>query len=374
MKKSVLILFLSFLFAWSLSAVDTLVNVSDADALNCPEGGAKIEIGKDDNENNVLDSEEVDVVKYVCNGSDGSDNNIVISNEPAGGTSCGDRGGVKITIGSNSRYVCNGPKGDSALFEISDAEVSDCPNGGIKIEAGIDTNGNGSLDSSNNEITVSEPICNGLDGIDGHDAITKVTEEKKGDNCKNGDGVKIEVGIDKNDNGVLDEGEAQGDPYYVCNGKNGSQGPQGPKGDQGEPGENGTDGKDGEPGEKGDQGPKGDQGEQGETGATGESGKNGATSLVSVVDEPAGENCASGGKKIELGLDVNGNGTLDEDEVDSESVYYVCNGRDAEEAGLASSSTGCSVSAVDDYDEAIMFVSAIVSMIIAFVAVKFVRG
>ena len=367
---------LSFLFALSLSAVETLISVSDADETNCPDGGARIDVGEDTNGNGTLDDDEIDENKaeYVCNGSNGSDGGILISNEPAGGQ-CGDRGGIKITVGSVYRFVCNGPKGDSALFEISNADTSACPNGGIKIEAGIDTNGNERLDSNNDEITVSENVCNGLDGIDGHDAITKVTKEDKGDNCKNGDGVKIEVGIDKNDNGVLDEGEVKKEETkYVCNGKNGSQGPQGPKGDQGEPGENGTDGKDGEPGEKGDQGPKGDQGEQGETGATGESGKNGATSLVSVVDEPKGENCASGGKKIELGLDTNGNGTLDEDEVDPGNTYYVCNGRDAEEAGLASSSTGCSVSAVDDHNDMVAIVSLIISMIFAFATIKFARG
>lgn len=48
------------------------------------------------------------------------------------------------------------------------------------------------------------------------------------------------------------------------------------------------------------------------------------SSLARVVPESAGSHCESGGQAIESGLDANGNGQLDADEVKETS--YVCNG------------------------------------------------
>ena len=40
---------------------------------NCPDGGVQIDVGVDDNDNGVLDSDEIDQTTYICNGADGSD-------------------------------------------------------------------------------------------------------------------------------------------------------------------------------------------------------------------------------------------------------------------------------------------------------------
>ena len=375
MKKAAFI-FLSFLFVTSLSAKDIFVNVSEDQEGHCENGGARIDLIEDTNESHALDEgDEIKSSQYICNGADGSTPAVSVESEPAGGM-CGAAGGIKVTVGGETRYVCNGADGQNALARTSgngDDINAHCPNGGIKVEVGVDTNADGTLEDSEVDSEKTRYSCNGADGANGHDALAKVSDEPKGENCPNSAGVKIEVGMDGNGNGVLDDGEVTS-TQYVCGGKNGSsQGPQGEKGDQGEPGVNGSDGKDGEPGEKGDQGPKGDTGLQGETGATGEAGKNGSTSLVSVVDEPAGENCTAGGKKIEVGLDANGNGALDEDEIDPENIYYVCNGRDAEEAGLASSSTGCAMTPVDGDPDWIFAVLAVVSMFLAAAAIRFAR-
>src|SRR3954468_16439937 len=52
----------------------------------------------------------------------------------------------------------------------------------------------------------------------------------------------------------------------------------------------------------------------------------GLNSLVGVVTEPAGTNCAAGGKKILSGLDTNSDGVLEASEVGL--TRYVCNGTD----------------------------------------------
>jgi len=64
----------------------------------------------------------------------------------------------------------------------------------------------------------------------------------------------------------------------------------------------------------------------GSDGAPGANGSDGASALVSVVDEPAGANCESAGKKIEYGADKSGDGKLDPDEI--EGTQYLCNGAD----------------------------------------------
>ena len=63
-------------------------------------------------------------------------------------------------------------------------------------------------------------------------------------------------------------------------------------------------------------------GGSGSTAADGADGADGKSSLVVVADEVAGDNCANGGTKISSGLDENGNGTLDANEVESSS--YIC--------------------------------------------------
>ncbi|MBO4710706.1 collagen-like protein [bacterium] len=363
---------LCFLSAMTLSAFDMLVRASsdDVPTNKCEYGGVKIEFGYDSNENGSLDDIEVidEQTIYVCNGKDGDDGSApVVSVTTYEGNNCAN-GGLQISIGDTTSYVCHGSDGKNALAKTSSANSSECLNGGVKIEIGIDDDRDGELDDS--EVDETKYACNGPAGKDGDNALVNITDEPQGANCPKSTGVKIEIGIDKDGDGEL-TGDEISNTKYICNGKNGSQGAQGPKGDQGEPGVDGSDGKDGEQGEKGDQGPKGDQGEQGETGATGESGKNGMTSLVSVVDEPQGENCASGGRKIEIGLDENGNGALDEDEVDPENIYYVCNGRDAEEAGLTSSSSGCAMTSVDGSSDVVYAVFVMISMLLAAVVIRF---
>lgn len=62
----------------------------------------------------------------------------------------------------------------------------------------------------------------------------------------------------------------------------------------------------------------------GSNGKDGANGAPGTSMLVRTVVEPAGANCASGGQKLQLGTDVNGNGQLDDGEV--QETRYVCNG------------------------------------------------
>ena len=53
---------------------------------------------------------------------------------------------------------------------------------------------------------------------------------------------------------------------------------------------------------------------------------NGKNALINTTTEAAGANCASGGTKIETGLDTNNNGVLDTAEVNTDLTKYICNG------------------------------------------------
>jgi hypothetical protein len=87
--------------------------------------------------------------------------------------------------------------------------------------------------------------------------LVKTTVEPAANNCING-GVKLEYGLDANGNGTLDAGEINGAlTKYVCNGANGAAGAQGAAGPQGPAGAQGAQGI------QGAQGPAGPQGASG---------------------------------------------------------------------------------------------------------------
>jgi Collagen triple helix repeat (20 copies) len=91
--------------------------------------------------------------------------------------------------------------------------------------------------------------------------------------------------------------------------------------------EDGSDGADGLPGADGAKGTDGTNGLDGDKGAKGNDGAkgaDGASVLVVTSDEPEGENCPEGGKRIDTGLDANDNGVLDPNEKGTPT--YVCNG------------------------------------------------
>jgi hypothetical protein len=80
----------------------------------------------------------------------------------------------------------------------------------------------------------------GTNGSNGQNTLVKTTTETAGVNCTTG-GVKLEYGLDTNNNGVLDVIEINASlTKYVCNGVTGPQGPIGIQGIQGQPGANVT--------------------------------------------------------------------------------------------------------------------------------------
>ena len=82
-------------------------------------------------------------------------------------------------------------------------------------------------------------------------------------------------------------------------------------------------------------------------GSSGTDGDSGNQSLIKTTVEAAGDNCTNGGIKIETGIDTNGDGTLDNDEVNTSQTKYLCNGTDGTdgtdgEDGINGSGSGVS--------------------------------
>jgi hypothetical protein len=114
-----------------------------------------------------------------------------------------------------------GPEGKTSLIDTSNEPSGlNCPNGGIKISSGIDSNGNGILD--NNEVTSTKYVCSGQNGAAGSDGVNSLISTKEipaGNICSNG-GIEVNSGRDINRNEILDDSEIEV-TKYICNGLDG---------------------------------------------------------------------------------------------------------------------------------------------------------
>lgn len=156
--------------------LSSLIEVTNENiGVNCEAGGIKLDVGIDINSNGSLDIDEIQSTSYICNGLDGDIGLTSVTSEPAG-VNC-EIGGQKIDSGFDidgdgaleaeeivsTSFVCNGQDGGISLVNISEEAIgANCSNGGIKIESGIDSNGDALLDSD--EIQITRFICNGING------------------------------------------------------------------------------------------------------------------------------------------------------------------------------------------------------------------
>lgn len=304
---------------------NSLVSVADAGS-QCAFGGFVVRSGVDDDGDGVLAPGEADATAYVCHGAPGANgsngtngrNSLLILNVEAPGPNCA-HGGTKIQAGLDlddsgtleageaaTSFVCNGAPGadgsdgrNGLLVSSVEPPGGNCAHGGTRLHTGLDVNRNGVLDSGEYVISFA---CNGAPGADGRSALLVITPEPEGANCAIG-GSKVQAGIDSNGNGVLDAGEAT--VAYLCHGT---------------PGNNGANGADGS------------------DGADGKDGAGGKNSKINIAVEPAGANCASGGLRIQSGIDSDGDGTLAPDEVATTS--YVCHGDKGDDGKGGCTSTG----------------------------------
>jgi hypothetical protein len=148
---------------------------------NCGTGGTRIQGGTDTNGNNILDDSEIntDLTKYVCSGSTGL---------------------------------------NSVMRTVPELAGANCATGGTRIQGGTDTNGNNILDDSEINPELTKYVCNGTQGTAGVNISLRNNVEPPGNNCPAG-GNKIQFGLDTNGNNTLDDSEINAAlTQYVCNG------------------------------------------------------------------------------------------------------------------------------------------------------------
>ncbi|MBL8951222.1 MAG: CSLREA domain-containing protein [Myxococcaceae bacterium] len=162
---------------------------------NCPSGGTRLQVGPDDGDG---DSVPFDGVLQD--------------------------GEVEQT-----RYVCNGAAGARALVTATALGFGDarCADGGTRIDAGLDDDGDGTLDASEVDSTAS--LCNGATG---KVVLVRLTSLAAGHRECAAGGVQLDTGVDDDGDGMLGPAELD-DTRSVCNGATGQAGPEGPAGPAG---------------------------------------------------------------------------------------------------------------------------------------------
>gem|GEM_PF-5761711 len=213
---------------------------------------------------------------------------FVVIDEPAG-ENC-EFGGERIARGldldddrvldsdevQNVEFVCAEKEvSTDTLMRISDEPAGkNCEFGGKRIERGLDLDGDLVLDDD--EVQNTEFVCAEKEAST--DTLTRISDEPAGENCEFG-GKRIERGLDLNGDLILDDDEVQ-NTEFVCAEK--------------------------------------------ET----------PTNIQTrTTDEPEGENCPFGGKRIDYGIDSNYNGILDDPEITK--TEFICNEYDSTQVEIS---------------------------------------
>jgi collagen triple helix repeat protein len=252
---------------------------------NCPSGGERIDTGFDDNGNNVLDTSEIDVSAYICDGADGSNgSSALVATEPEQpGDNC-EQGGLLLRYGTDanedgtlqtgevegSRYVCDGEDGTGPTGATGNAGVEG-PTGGAGSNslAVVDSEGGESCDFDGFALLV---------GVD--DGASGETEAVAGDGFLHEDEIDDVEVVCIGDPGATGATGADGtNGIDGAPGARGADGLNGATGATGATGVTGTDGLDGTPGATGATGVTGTDGLAGAPGATGATGVTGTDGL-----------------------------------------------------------------------------------------------
>jgi len=212
-------------------AVVTTIPVSDT--TDCPAGfgGVQIITGWDLDYNGQIGPDPIEIQDNVifCNTVETINGEVLATDEPAGANCT--LGGKKLQGGldlnnndildpnesTNTQYLCDIQFDSNTVFhaeaigEFQLAPGAQCPLGGECENIGIDT-----CQPENFDVDIDAATYCFCNSQKIHNVLTTNICEPEGMNCDRG-GVRVDEGVDLNDNGVLDSTEIQ-NTYYVCNG------------------------------------------------------------------------------------------------------------------------------------------------------------
>lgn len=298
-----------------------IATANEAPGEDCPFGGLRVSTGVDANGDGNLDADEVSDIRFVCGAS--TDDVRIEGARIEPGAECS-AGGTRIRSfrDANEDGVPQPPEiiddvvlcdPARSLVRTSTVTTSSCARGGVRIDVGLDDDADGTLATT--EIDQTSVVCNR-----GAPTIVDVRPEPAGASCTNG-GHVVRAGEDDDDDGVLDTGEIDS-TSYVCSGSAGV-GRTAVRVDVEASGANCLYG-----GHALRTGPDDnangalDPGEV--TNTTYLCHTAARASLVTITAVAPGATCAMGGQRIDAGLDVDGDLSLDASEITSSAT--LCDG------------------------------------------------
>ena len=192
--------------------------------VNCTSGGSQVNVGLDVNRNSILDHSEITSVSYVCNGYVGTNGANGVTGD-VGATGSNGVAGATGTVGAT------GTNGTAGATGSTGATGSVGATGSIGATGTAGANGTNGSDGTNgangNEGARGSIGIHGNDGSDGHNSLVSIVSLAIGDaNCPNG-GLKINYGLDTDNDSILDV-EEMSVARYTCNGTNGTNGTNAP--------------------------------------------------------------------------------------------------------------------------------------------------
>ena len=179
-------------------------------------------------------------------GEDGSSLHMVVSSADLPDCDSAHLGQIYFVSGEGAFQVCS-----ATGWAVVDLTGPEGPAGSDGLDGTNGTNGANGADG-----TDGVDGAPGADGTDGLAALAVTTTLSEGNsNCPDG-GIQIDVGIDDDDNGSLDAVEID-QTSYICDGADGVNGTDGQDGADGINGTDGADGSQGPPGQDGADGTNG---------------------------------------------------------------------------------------------------------------------
>ena len=192
---------------------DGISIIINAKITSCANGGNAFDIGEDTNADGILDAIEVVISVDICNGADGADG----AQGPMGPQGPAGNDGVDGAQGPQGPPGNDGADGQDGADGADGAQGPQGPQGPTGNDGADGQDGADGADGAQGP--QGPPGNDGADGIDGNDGATALiatSNEPAGANCANG-GVKIEAGVDDNGNSQLDANEVDS-TQYVCDG------------------------------------------------------------------------------------------------------------------------------------------------------------
>ena len=228
----------------------------------CTSGGIEVGLGVDSDGDGELSDGEVTQTKIICNGDDGTDG--ADGADGADGTDGID--GTDGVDGQDGTDGVDGADGANSLIKLTtESAGANCAAGGYRLDTGLDNGDGGEVAADGilgaGEVDATNYVCHGVDGFT---VLTTLTPAAPA-NCPNG-GQRLDIGLDNGDNlgtlrdGILQTGEIDS-TAYLCNGADGQDGSDGLNGANGSDGTDGTNGTDGTDGTNGSDGADGQDGQ-----------------------------------------------------------------------------------------------------------------